>query len=209
MLRFALFVTLTLSTSFATAQEWTRFRGPNGTGISETSFPAKWSADDYTWQTDLPGIGHSSPCIWGRKLFLLSADPETAERYVLCHDTTTGKNLWTRKFESQPHHLHVRSSYASCSPAVDADHVYAAWSDPNHTILMALDHAGETVWSQDLGPWVSQHGFGTSPMLYGDMVILANHQQGREKLPPGQAPGVSSMVAFNKNTGELALENAT
>ena len=65
-------------------QEWTRFRGPNGTGESETTtIPASWTDKDLNWRIELPGIGHSSPVLWGDKLFLLSAEPKEATRFVL------------------------------------------------------------------------------------------------------------------------------
>ena len=55
----------------AFAQDWTRFRGPNGTGLSEASdIPVKWTDKDYNWKTDFPGVGHSQPVAWGEKIFL-------------------------------------------------------------------------------------------------------------------------------------------
>ena len=72
-----------LSLQSASAQEWTRFRGPNGTGESEAkTIPAQWTDADYNWKVSVPGIGHSSPVLWGDHLFLLSADPETATRHT-------------------------------------------------------------------------------------------------------------------------------
>ncbi|MCH2401333.1 MAG: hypothetical protein MK364_19620, partial [Pirellulales bacterium] len=54
------------------AQEWTRFRGPNGSGISAaTNFPLKWTVDEYNWQIDLPMMGSSSPVLWGKRLYLM------------------------------------------------------------------------------------------------------------------------------------------
>src|SRR6188474_1376560 len=68
-----------LIASTLTAQEWTRFRGPNGTGESETNtIPASWTDKDLNWKIELPGIGHSSPVLWGERMFLLSAEPKEA-----------------------------------------------------------------------------------------------------------------------------------
>jgi outer membrane protein assembly factor BamB len=183
-------------------QEWTRFHGPNGSGASETkSIPGQWTQEDFNWKVAVPGVGHSSPVIWGEKVFLMSADSETATRYVLCYHTETGRKLWQRDFPSKPHHLHRFSSYASCTPAVDAERLYVAWSTPEETLLIALDHEGRDVWRKDLGRWQSQHGFGTSPMLYKHMVILNNSQQAA-RLKPGEEPGESFVVALHKETGE-------
>src|SRR5262245_31928371 len=94
----ALFSLLAVFTvSIANAQEWTRFRGPNGTGESETStIPASWTDKELNWKIELPGEGHSSPVLWGDKIFLLSSDRNTAERYVLCIDAKDGKPIWRR-----------------------------------------------------------------------------------------------------------------
>ena len=144
---FALLAGISLIHAPLRGQEWTRFHGPNGSGISEDdSFPAKWTEKDYAWKVKLPGIGHSSPVIWGDRVFLLSADPKSATRYIVCLSATDGKRQWVKEFTSDTHHLHSRSSYASCTPAVDADFVYVAWSTPKKTTLMALRHNGEKEW---------------------------------------------------------------
>jgi outer membrane protein assembly factor BamB len=164
--------------------------------------PAKWTEADYHWKTALPGQGHSSPVLWGDRIFLMSADAATATRYVLCLSAADGRELWRRQYESQTHRIHSRNTFGSCTPAVDAERVYVAWSTPDRLTLLALDHDGKDVWDLDLGPVVSEHGFGMSPMLYQDLVILSNSQQA-EELEPGQQPGKSSMLAFEAKTGKL------
>ena len=187
----------------ATAQEWTRFRGPNGTGISDaTTIPVEWSPADYNFKIDLPGIGHGSPVVWGEKVFLMSADPKDATRYLLCYHATTGKQLWKRTYKSSKHRLHPRSSYASCTPAVDAQRVYFAWARPERTTLLALDHDGQDVWERDLGKFQSMHGFGTSPMLYKNMLILSNMQQSESFKAAGETAGESSVIALDRATGK-------
>ena len=195
-----------VSTHSVSAQEWTRFRGPNGTGVSEaTTIPSSWTPADYNWRIELPGIGHSSPVIWGSRLFLLSADPQSATRHVLCYSTEDGSLVWQRDFESATHTLHDRSSYASSTPAIDEERVYFGWSTPTETTLIAFDHDGKEVWKEDLGRWVSQHGFGTSPVVYNDMLLLHNSQQA-DQLREGIKPGDSRMMAFNRRTGQLLWE---
>ena len=197
------FLVLALAALPSGGQEWTRFRGPNGTGISAaTSLPAQWTEADYRWRVELPGVGHSSPVLWGEKIFVMSADPEDATRYVLCYSANDGSLLWQREFPSSPHHLHARNTFASGTPAVDAQHVYVAWSTPEKVTLRALDHQGRQVWGLNLATWISEHGFGTSPMLFEDLVILSNSQQGVD-LDPGQEAGASFMMAFDTQTGQL------
>src|SRR5205085_6349907 len=75
------------------AQEWTRFRGPNGQGISDAkTIPVEWKNADFNWKVDLPAGGHSSPVLWGEKIFLTCADDEkSAERQVVCLHADDGR----------------------------------------------------------------------------------------------------------------------
>jgi outer membrane protein assembly factor BamB len=200
-MRFVCFVLFLLS-HYASAQEWTRFRGPNGTGESECkTIPVKWTDKEVQWKVEVPGMGHSSPVLWGDKLFLLSAHKDNATRYCLCFSAKDGKQLWQKAFKSTPHKIHPKfSSFGSSTPAVDAERVYFGWSTPEETTLLALDHNGKEVWKKNLGRWVSQHGFGTSPIVYQGLVIL-NNAQDDEKPESGEAPGKSFMMAFDAKTG--------
>jgi outer membrane protein assembly factor BamB len=166
--------------AFAAAQEWTRFRGPNGQGQCESAagIPTEFSEKDYNWKIELPGVGHSSPVVWGDKIFVTSADPDTATRHVLCINAADGKTVWKRDYPGKAYKHHVQNNYASSTPAVDAERVYLAWASDDENTLMALTHSGQDVWSLNLGPYTSQHGFGTSPIVVDDMVVITNDQEG-------------------------------
>jgi outer membrane protein assembly factor BamB len=191
--------------TLANAQEWTRFRGPNGTGGNEDdSIPAQWTDADFNWKIELPGRGHSSPVLWGDRLFILSADPETATRYVLGIDAKSGKTLWKREYAAGTHKLHGKSNYATSSPTVDADRVYAVWGDNEHTWFCAFDHDGNELWRQDLGGWVGQHGFGTSPVVVGDLVVVTSSQEGEvDGDPKSRQPKQSFVAALDRATGDI------
>jgi hypothetical protein len=75
---------------FASAQEWTRFRGPNGSGLSPAPVPAAWSEEDVRWKVRLAGVGHASPVFWGEKIFLTSGNPMAGKRIVQCLDKANG-----------------------------------------------------------------------------------------------------------------------
>jgi outer membrane protein assembly factor BamB len=181
----------------ATAQEWTRFRGPNGTGESEaTTVPTRWTDADYNWRVRLPGEGHSAPVLWGKKLFITSSDRKAATQYVMCYDADSGKEVWRKDFPSTAHTLHELNTFASSTPAVDADSLYVAWASPSAITFTALSHDGEQRWNKDLGPFFSQWGFGTSPIVYEDLVVLGNDQG------DGKANGESFLIALDRKTGE-------
>lgn len=157
----------------ARAENWPRFRGPNGSGLSDSStVPVKWTEKDYRWKVELPGIGHSAPVVWGDKLFITSGEEKTGARIVVCLNRTDGRTLWSRDFSAATHHTHLRNSFASGSPAVDDRHVYVCWGTPDEYVILALDHAGREVWRHDLGPYGKGHGSGTSPIAFEDLVIL-------------------------------------
>ena len=89
---------LLLCSGLASA-DWPRFRGPNGSGVAAgASTPAAFTAADFNWSVDLPGKGHSSPIVVGRRVFVTFGDPETARRSILCVNADTGQAMWRRDF---------------------------------------------------------------------------------------------------------------
>ena len=197
------FAAVIFSGQIAFGQEWTRFRGPDGKGVVEaTSLPAMVTKADINWKTPLPGKGHSSPVLWGDRIFLQSGDPTSALRYLMCVSAKDGKVIWQREFPSGTSKLHGRNSYGTSTPTVDAERVYFTWASPSSLKLVAFSHDGKEQWSRDFGPHKSEHGYGVSPIIYENLVIMPNFQLG-EKLAEGEAPGVSSVIAVNKATGEV------
>lgn len=176
----------------ATAQEWTRFRGPNGTGLSDAkTIPTTWSAKDFKWKNVLPGAGHSSPVLWGEKVFVTSCDDTAGKFHVLCFEASTGSLHWQKEFPLSPYRKHGYNTLASGTPAVDAERVYVPRTDNAHNTLIALDHRGEKVWERDLGPFKSQHGSGVSPIVHDGLVVFPNEQDGE-----------SFLIALDARTGE-------
>lgn len=174
------------------AQEWTRFRGPNGSGLSDAkNIPVTWTEKDYRWVIDLPGKGISSPVFWNGRLFITSADESKLERHLLCYEASTGKLVWSKPFAFEKEKKHARNSYASATPAVDEQHVYCVWTSRQKAELFAFKHDGQPVWTYDLGPYQSGHGGGTSPVVIGDLVVLNNHQESN-----------SYLVGVNRQTGK-------
>ena len=92
LIRFVFLSALGISTGFASAENWPRFRGENGTGLSrQTGIPVTWTDQDYAWKVDLTTVGHSAPVIWEKTLFLTSATEGGEERFLHCLDADTGK----------------------------------------------------------------------------------------------------------------------
>lgn len=186
--------------------DWTRFRGPNGSGVrNDCSVKLPWTTDRVT-TVKLPGVGNGSPVIVGNFAYLLSANADDATRYLVAIDLEKGKTAWTKSFPSTKHRLHQFSSYASGTPCADDQAIYVAWGEPEHLFVKAFSFSGEELWSRDLGRYVSQHGFGSSPILVDDKVILLNSQDAQE-LEPGVEPGTDTMIAFDRRTGKTVWES--
>ncbi len=191
---FSLLVLLSvLITAPAAGQQWTRFRGPNGDGQSDAgTIPATWTTKDYAWRVKLPGIGCSSPVVSGDKIFITCGIEEDATRIIRCLKISDGGLIWKRAFESTTHPMHQNNTYCVSTPALDADHVYTSWTTPKeYTVVAMTQEEGREVWRRDLGPFESSHGYGASPMLYDDLLILPNDQL-----------GPSFVIALDRATGK-------
>jgi len=172
---------------------WPRFLGPNGRAVVQgVTFPATWTDADYVWKGTLKGGGHSSPVVWGNRVFITSGNQKTAARHIQCFKADDGAALWTKTYAGSPCRQNSLNAYAVTTPALDAERLYLSWATPERYVVVALTHAGEEVWRRDLGPWKSQHGYGGSPMVVGDTVILTNDQL-----------GPSSIVALDGATGAI------
>jgi outer membrane protein assembly factor BamB len=215
MMRFkATLLALLFAPLFAThaddeENEWTRFRGPNGSGISGAqSIPVKWTAKEYNWTIELPGDGSSSPVVWKEKLFVTCNDRKKSIRSVVCVNANDGKILWHRDFPYTSYRMHRDNDFASATPTVDADGVVVVWSMPQQLLMLAVDLEGKELWRRDLGPYVGIHGSASSPIIADGLVILANDQMDpkvmKRFLPrdASMVPEKSFLIAVDRMTGK-------
>ena len=188
-------------------KKWDRFRGENGLGVLEKcQVQIPWK-ESQVKVVVLPGDGNGSPILAGGMAFLLAAESTDATRHVVGVDIAKNSIAWTKSYPSKKHALHKFSTYASSTPCADNERVYFAWADPDNVVVKAFTHAGDEVWTRNLGRYVSQHGFGTSPMLVDGKVILLNSQDAQE-LPLGVQPGEDKMIAMDCKSGKTAWETA-
>ncbi len=195
----------------AQAENWQGWRGPNGDGTSpEKGIPTRWSGtENIAWRIAIPGEGHSSPIIWGDKVFLTSSLTEKNKRILLCLDRPSGQTVWQRDVvQSPPETIHRLNSRASGTPATDGRQVYVTFmraegdrviapnvsSDrlitPGKIIVTAYDLDGNEKWKTNVGDFVSAHGFNTCPVLFEDLVILN-----------GDHDGDAYLVALDRQSG--------
>jgi outer membrane protein assembly factor BamB len=202
---FYLGMTFCLILSVVHAQNWPQFRGAGAQGIAEgKGTPTAWDATKMTgvrWKTPIPGLAHSSPVVWGERVFLttaVSSEAKPASRYglygevdpvkdepkhswhVMALDKQTGKVVWDRiAYEGVPRtKRHPKSTHASSTPATDGKHVVALFGSQG--LLICYDLNGKLLWKQDIGVLDSgwfydadyQWSHASSPIIYRNFVIV-------------------------------------
>jgi outer membrane protein assembly factor BamB len=166
-------ILLALVLTAAAEPEWARFRGPNGSGLSETTgLPTEFGPDrNVVWKTDLPQ-GFSSPVIHGDRIFLTGFREDRLFAFAV--DRRTGKMLWEREAPRvRKEKLDPRNHPAAASAATDGARVFVFFGDYG---LLAYDINGRELWRKPLGPFNNIYGMGASPIIVGDAVVLACDQ---------------------------------
>jgi outer membrane protein assembly factor BamB len=187
---------------------WSRFHGVGGLGyVAEGEIPSTWTDEDYVWRHELETTDVGSPIVSEGKVYFWASLPTANEITLESLDLATGKRSWSKTFAHPSHHVHNRNTLASSTPVADAKNVFVAYAEPEHTYLKGFDHAGNEIWSRDFGRWQSPHGFGTSPRIFGSMILLFNSQQAN-RLAPGKIPGQSRVIAVDRATGKTEWETS-
>lgn len=205
-----------LTTTPMVAQNWPGWRG-DGLGISpEKNPPLKWSENEgVMWKTPIPGAGHSSPIVWGNRVFVTTgvAEDPNVETFkggvfmggdrskpdeseyawrVICLDADKGDILWSKAVARQrpKNRRHTKNTYASETPATDGKYVFASFGSAG---LYAVDFEGTVLWKRDLGLMRVRAGWGTgsSPILFRNTIIV--NCDGDDD---------SYIAAFDKTTGD-------
>ena len=165
------------------AQEWTRFRGPNGTGIGlAKGIPSKFTVDDADWRVALKGEGHSSPVLWGGRVFVTGSNRAKGTFIVQCLRAKDGSEAWSVSRPQKSYRMHQYNHLTSSTPATDGKQLVVLVSEPDAHTVFAVDLEGKKLWERKFETIISNHGGGVSPIFYGDRVILAGDEESRSFL---------------------------
>src|SRR5262245_18604101 len=162
-------VVFLLTASLVQSEDWSRFRGPNGRGISTaTGFPVEFNrSKNLVWRTPVRP-GKSSPVLTAEHVFLTGFENQTL--YTQCFDRMTGKLLWER---SEPlvrkDGVNLLNHPAAITTVTDGANVYVFFKDYG---LLSYGPAGEVRWQVPLGPFTNAQGLGAAPILAGELLIL-------------------------------------
>lgn len=194
---------LTILAALGADANWPQFRGPLANGVGTGVPPSEWdgeSGKNIRWKTPVPGLGHSSPVVWGERIFVTSAVPASGDAalkvglygdikpvegepeqafIVYCLDRKTGKILWQQKATAgQPKiKRHPKSTHANPTPATDGKHLVVFFGSEG---LFTYDLNGKLLWKKDFGVLDSgfymvpgaQWGFASSPVIHDKMVLI-------------------------------------
>lgn len=219
MKKFLLILACCVSVQAQSSAHWPQWRGPFFNGVARGDAPAVWSdTSNIKWKTSIPGRGHSTPVIWGNRIFLTTAipigkpvepaanneqggqrraaaGPQVEHQFVvLSLDRATGKTVWQRTARTAtPHEGFHRAygSFASNSPATDGKYVYASFGSRG---IYCYDFNGKLIWEKDLGVQMKMRlafGEGSAPLLHGDRLFLVFDHEAE-----------SFIVALDKRNGK-------
>ena len=205
----AALLALLLPSSALAKTEWNRFRGPNGTGNSEsTGLPVSVDAGTTLWQVPL-GKGWSSPVLW-ENMVVVTAETGPNKRAVIALSATDGKELWRHEVEFVPHKIHNFNSLASSSAFIDAGRIYINWSTGTTIQALALDHQGKLLWENPhVADYIHEHGTGVSPIVEdGIMIVRSEFDWERDGKvyteDPEQQKWKACIVGLDAATGKQA-----
>ncbi len=180
--------------------DWAWWRGPNFDGsVTAAHVTTEWNdSKNVLWKAKVPGRGHGSAIVVGSQVLIAAADNKRDIQSVLCFDFASGKQVW----EAVVHRGGIykrgnkKASQASSTPACDGKHVFINFLNKGaiHTSAISLD--GEVVWTKKISDYIVHQGYGSSPLLFEDLVIVTADNKGGGKI-----------AALKRNNGDIAWEH--
>ena len=166
--------------------DWPWWRGTSRNGVAEPSQepPLQWSeTEGVLWKSGVPGRGHGSPAVCGDRVFLATAEEQAQVQWMLCFNRQNGKQLWKTEIHRGGMSLeglksNEKSSLASSSAACDGQRVFINFMNNGAIDTTALDLDGNTLWQVKVSDYVLHQGFGSSPAVYGPLVIVSADNKG-------------------------------
>jgi outer membrane protein assembly factor BamB len=150
------------------------WRGLAGDGRFAAASVTHWSpSENVLWKAAVPGRGHSTPVLCGEHVLLTTSDDAASRQLLLAYDRKSGERLWESLIhEGNLPRRHNKNSHASASPACDGQHVYCVFINGDQLWVTAVDMQGQQAWQTAVGEFTSEHGYGSSPVLYQSLIIV-------------------------------------
>jgi hypothetical protein len=186
----------TLPPAKAGAGDWPGWRGPMCDNLAPDGQtpPDAWGAgSNVLWQVRLPGVGHSSPCVVGDRIYITSGEHAQGAVWLFCLERATGKTVWQAEVYKGPvAKLHADNSLASATPACDGERIFVPYQTDQAVGLTAVSLEGKVLWSKAVAPYTSIQGYSASPVFYKSAVIM-----------PVEGALGCRLAAVHRATGEI------
>jgi outer membrane protein assembly factor BamB len=198
-----------LSVSACYADNWPRFRGPNGQGIStESNLPINWTSSaneskNIVWKTQLRLEGWSSPIVWGDAIFMTGTSAEGTSCRIVKVNRADGSIAWNKEVHQQKTtKMRRQNSYATPTPVTDSERVYAVFFDGT---AVAIDFDGNILWKNSDFNFYSLHGLGASPLLANGLLVMPFDGSSRDQETLGwKEPWAdAALIAWDCKSGEV------
>ncbi|NNE90524.1 MAG: PQQ-binding-like beta-propeller repeat protein [Verrucomicrobiales bacterium] len=171
----SIFCLLILAQAITSANDWPGWRGPNNNGVADPDQDPPVELGKPKWQRDIQGRGHGSVMVWKDRVWVQVADKTIQRQSLLSFDRDTGRpststGIHTVGFNQK---LNKKATWASNTPATDGERVYVNFLHGNTAKTTALDMSGNQVWQRDLCEYKVHQGYGSSPIIYKNLVIVS------------------------------------
>jgi outer membrane protein assembly factor BamB len=177
-------------------QDWPWWRGPSRDGVVRTDIaaPREWSAEkNIVWTSPIPGRGNGSPIVVNQQVILATCDEAVGSQSLLALDRQSGKQLWKTVVHSDgAMRKNNRSTGASATPACDGERIYINFANHDAIVTTALSLTGQQLWQTKVTDYQVHQGYGSSPALYGDLVLVS-----------GDTKGGGAIAGLRRDNGKL------
>jgi outer membrane protein assembly factor BamB len=181
--------------------DWPWWRGPfrNGSADPNQDPPIRWSENqNILWKAPLPGRGHGSPAVVGSRVFLATADDDSGSQSILCVDRETGQQRWRKTVHpSGGMKKNAKATAASGTPACFDNQVFINFPNDGKLITTALNFDGDILWQRTISDYIVHQGYGASPTLYQDLVIVSSDNKGGGKV-----------MALRRSSGDIVWQQS-
>lgn len=179
------------------SQDWPWWRGPATDGVAPAGQnpPVEWNDSSHVlWKTRIPGRGHSSPIVVGDFVFIATAERASESQSVLCIHRDSGDVKWTTKVADAgfPKKMNKKASMASSTLACDGERLYANFLSGGTVATTALNLDGKIVWSTPITDYIIHQGYGSSPAIFEDLVLVSADNKGG-----------GAVAALERTTGDI------
>jgi len=189
---------LLLSATSCLATDWPGWRGElRDNKASKNASPvSEWSEEkNVRWKTSIPGRGHSTPIVVGKRIYLTTGDAKKGTQSLLSLERKTGKTLWEKVIHTGglAPKIHQENSHASPTPQWDGKHVLTTFQNDDKIKITAVSPEGKIVWSKSVGSYLPSYefGYGSTPTLYKGLLIVA-----------ADTPKTGYITAIESSTGK-------